>query len=342
MFGDEGAFLGSPEPDPGEGGPTKLSPVIVRLGVDGALDPSFGDGRGFVRPDVGPLLPSRARRSLVGVMAGAVDPDGRPVFIASTEASHNTGCGGHPVTEMRPAAVVRLTESGQLDTSFGGGDGVSGPTEGSNRVALGLTGDGGVVVGAGRYEGANAGCQPGSVLYRLRPDGGRQRSFGADGRQLFSRFRPAFVEASGEIVMSNKQGSRLEVARLLPDGGRDVAFGSHGVSEFPLPVRVGLHVRPVAVEASGRILLAGFVGSRTGPPKNGQPRSSFVVGRLEIRRKARQKLRGRRMGVHPAPSSHGTHLRGRRARSPGSAGGRRNRPQSTGTGAGVRRGRGIS
>jgi hypothetical protein len=43
---------------------------------------------------------------------------------------------------------------------------------------------------------------------------------------------------------------------------------------------VGLHTELAGVDAKGRLLIAGFVGSPISEPEKGQPPSSFVVGRL--------------------------------------------------------------
>jgi uncharacterized delta-60 repeat protein len=173
-----------------------------------------------------------------------------------------------------------LTEPGQLDPSFGGGDGVSGPIEDSTSVpALELDGDGAAVVGVGRINSRQAECEPGTTLYRFRQNGGRMKSFGSGGVRVFTRLHLAFVEPSGAMILSRRAARTLRLVRIAPDGSRDMGFGRHGVAEAHLPA--GLHVRPVAVDARGRILLAGFVGSPSGSTKKGKPKhSSFVVARL--------------------------------------------------------------
>ena len=48
-----------------------------------------------------------------------------------------------------------------------------------------------------------------------------------------------------------------------------------------LPSAAGAHIGPVAVDAKGRILLAGFIGSRSGRHAKRQPKqSAFIVSRL--------------------------------------------------------------
>ena len=91
----------------------------------------------------------------------------------------------------------------------------------------------------------------------------------------------AFVEPSGAMVLSGRRGQTLEVVRVRADGSLDAGYGRGGSARIHLPIDVGLHLRPAAVDRHGRILLAGFVGSPDGSPAKGQPKhSSFVVARL--------------------------------------------------------------
>ena len=258
---------------------TESSAVVLRLDPEGNLDPSFGEGEGFVRSDFGFVSGFGTQIPMVGVLAGSVDSRDRPVLVAGVDSPFS-GCYGKPGALIQPRAVVRLSESGQPDPTFGGGDGVS-PIDGSASVpGLAVDAADQPVVGAGRIGGSNAPCEPGTAVYRFGRNGGRLKSFGSKGVRVFTRLHFAFAEPSGVLVLSRRHGKTLSVVRIRPDGGRDMSFGRHGVAEVPLPVRVGLHVRPVAVDSSGRILLAGFIGSPIGSPKKGQPRSAFVVARL--------------------------------------------------------------
>jgi hypothetical protein len=83
------------------------------------------------------------------------------------------------------------------------------------------------------------------------------------------------------MILSNRHDQTLSVIRLFPNGRRDMRFGQGGVARVHLPFEVGLHVKPAALDRSGRILLAGFIGSPIAESAMRQPKhSAFVVARL--------------------------------------------------------------
>jgi uncharacterized delta-60 repeat protein len=252
--------------------------VVLRFDREGDPDPSFGEGRGFIRSDFGLGSGLETDIPMVGAQAGLVDSRSRPVLVAGV-SSPTSGCEAHSGVGTRPRAVVRLTDSGQPDPAFGDGDGLS-PIEGStNFPALEIDGRDRPVIGVGRIGSGRAECQFGTTLFRLRRDGKRMTGFGSNGLRVFKRLHLAVLEPSGAMVLSYRHDQTLSVARLRPDGRRDKGFGQGGIAELHLPLAVGLHVRPVAVDARGRILLAGFIGSPVAFPDKRQ-HSAFVLARL--------------------------------------------------------------
>jgi uncharacterized delta-60 repeat protein len=252
--------------------------VVLRFDPDGKLDPSFGEGRGFIRSGFGLTSPYSSEVPLVGALAGGVDSRDRPVLIAGvTEPSG--GCYGHGYPMTAPRAVVRLTTSGQLDPTFGGGDGIS-PIEGSATVpSLGTVADDGIVVSAGK-DSAD-GCRRGTILYRLGPGGGPVAGFGSGGALVERHFRLAEVEPSGAMILAGGRGDTLGLARLLPDGKRDMSFGDHGLARIVPPHAARASVGPAAVDGRGRILLVGLLKPpRRGRHGEGQGPGAFMVGRL--------------------------------------------------------------
>jgi uncharacterized delta-60 repeat protein len=270
VFGAESDSSRTFNPGGFNGEVSASSAVVLRFSREGRLDPSFGEGKGFVRSDFGLGSGLRTDIPMVSALAGDVDSHGRPVFIAGT-TSNTSGCYAKPGVADRPRAVVRLTGSGRPDPSFGGGDGISLLQGTTSFPDLAIDGRDGLVAGVGpRKE-----CGSGTTIYRLRRDGRRMAGFGSDGVRAFMGLHLGFVEPSGAMVLSARRGRTLEVARVRADGSRD------GRARIHLPVDVGLHLTPAAVDGRGRILLAGFVGSPDGSPAKGQPkRSSFVVARL--------------------------------------------------------------
>jgi uncharacterized delta-60 repeat protein len=256
------------------------SAVVLRFSDEGHPDPSFGEGKGFIREDFGLGSGLNTDIPMVSALAGRVDSRDRPVLVAGL-TSPTSGCYAHGGVGSRPRAVVRLTESGQPDPTFGGGDGVS-PIEGSASFpGLGIDGKDRPVAGVGRIGSPTAECQLGTTLFRLGEDGERLSAFGSDGIRVFKWLSLAVLEPSGTMILSSRHDQTLSLVRLRPNGSRDMSFGQGGVARVHLPLDIGFHARPVAVDPRGRILLAGFIGSPIAEPAKRQPKhSAFVVARL--------------------------------------------------------------
>jgi uncharacterized delta-60 repeat protein len=253
--------------------------AVVRFTADGKLDRSFGEGGYFEGSlGIGPEVAQEPTSSLtrVSAMKGGVDSQGRPVLVAGSPAPGG-GCYSKSTVEPQPVAVARLTESGLLDPTFGGGDGVV-PISGSGSSPVLKTTDAEeTVIGVGRVGGIRASCGIGTTIYRLGPAGDPMAGFGHGGHRAFKRLKLSLVEPSGSLILSGQAGRMLTLSRILADGAADPRFGANGTTKVELPLRTGIHVRPATVDSQGRILLAGYVASpRSGPRK----RSSFVVGRL--------------------------------------------------------------
>src|SRR5690606_38060221 len=112
--------------------------LVVRLSPDGSLDPTFdADGRVSVAVDP-------AASSLAGARAALVrQSDGRIIVAGTTGAP----AGADPFNQI---TVVRLTASGDLDSTFGSGGKVTfgvGANRDTQARAVALQADGKIVVG---------------------------------------------------------------------------------------------------------------------------------------------------------------------------------------------------
>jgi uncharacterized delta-60 repeat protein len=254
--------------------------AVQRFTSDGRRDRAFGgEGKGFVTGDFGMPLEEGTGLSSASALTGKVDSENRPLFVAASVGPVG-GCLGHGGVGVVPRAVVRLTESGQADPTFGAGDGIS-PLEGSGSFPfLGSDAADQPAVGVGRVGSFAAACGEGTTVYRFGAAGEPLASFGPAGALDFSSVHLGLIEPSGAMVLSDQYGRTLKLVEVDPEGNADQSFGEAGVAKVRLPVKVGLHLRPAAVDTKGRILLAGFVGSPISKPAKGQPRSSFVVARL--------------------------------------------------------------
>ena len=251
------------------------SALVLRYSGAGNLDPTFGGGKGYVRGglNLGAGVhsgkdPGKAR-SLVDALAGAVDSRDRPVLVAGV-GSVLSGCHGHAGFEFVPRAVVRLTESGGRDLGFGNGGRAS--VAGTARFPTVATdAGGGVVAKVGPSRGGLSRCRSETTLVRLGASGNRLPMFGERGALRLGQLRLALVEPSGASIVYRYRGRNLDLARIGANGGRSRSFGQHGLAVVRLPPGAAFGVRPVAVDGSGRILLAGYTGGG---------HSTIVIGRV--------------------------------------------------------------
>jgi uncharacterized delta-60 repeat protein len=218
--------------------------AAMAAAVPGSLDPSFGSG--------GRAFASFSRSDTASDVA--VQPDGGVLVSGRV--------GGR-------ISVARFDRRGRLDRTFGSGGLVrervgADPEEGPVRVALQRDGK---IVFAGATGDLNRDGRLGDgvvAVYRLRPDGSPDVSFGSRGAVLLHRRDELLgselaIDHAGRIVIATRfQGSSrggLLVGRLTTKGRRDPAFGRGGEQE----VRFGVQsfLGSAAVDRQGRVYVAG-------------------------------------------------------------------------------------
>ncbi|MDQ3573320.1 MAG: endonuclease/exonuclease/phosphatase family protein [Actinomycetota bacterium] len=227
--------------------------AVARYNPDGSLDTTFG-GDGLVTTDY-----SGAGDAGNAV---AIQADGRIVVAGSASR------GG----DNWDFAVARYNPDGSLDTTFGG-DGLvttdySGAGDTGNAVAI--QADGRIVVaGSANRGGANWDF----AVARYNPDGSLDISLGFYGLVTtdfgVTEFGEAVaIQADGRIVVAGSairtNGYRdFAVARYHPDGSLDTTLGSDGMvtTDFGANSDGG---QAVAIQADGKIVVAGSASSNTG------------------------------------------------------------------------------
>lgn len=233
--------------------------VVLRLTTAGGLDPSFGEGRGYVRSDYG-MHPYTSGGATVededfptaAAYGLQVDSHDRPVLLVATTGMYSP-CWGHGTTDWYPRAVVRLTTTGALDAGFGGGDGVA-PLDRlapSPLTVLALDAADQPVVGSGE----GSGCPHSGLVFRLGSDGSSLPGFGAEGALAYPRRYLTVIAPSGAMILRGVVEE--EVLRVGPDGAPDKTFGGDGEVPVPMLPGVGRIGWPVAVDGRGRTLIAG-------------------------------------------------------------------------------------
>ena len=267
----EDFFDTTPNPDNQE------TAVGLRI-ANGDPDLSFGGAGGFrvVSFDLG-----TTRHDLSRVLY--VQRDGK--ILAAGHAEHNLN--------NWDFSIARLTADGDLDDTFGGGDGkvtfsFDLPIGNIDEVrAIQVDARGRIYVGgiAGNFSTAND-C----ALARLLPDGTLDTSFSGDGKMTFpfaSANNPAFdqifglaLQGNGSIVAVGRgtnaagNGRTVGVARVTTAGVLDPTFAGDGTTFHQFAVGGGASVgRAVELADNGFIVLSGF----TQPAAND---NAFVAARL--------------------------------------------------------------
>jgi uncharacterized delta-60 repeat protein len=190
---------------------------VVRLLPSGKFDPSFGN-QGKVSVDLNFGSDD---------YAVALVPDGHNGYlIAGNTTTGNT-------TQL---AIVRIDDSGNLDTDFGNGGVIMAPAIGPKDSAsliyqgsdgkllvLGLTGDG---------------TTSDLAAARFLPTGDLDTTFGKNGTTkvalgwMYSQLFAVGAQSDGRLVISGRNYSNNYYTMLLgltPDGNPDTKFGTNGV-----------------------------------------------------------------------------------------------------------------
>jgi uncharacterized delta-60 repeat protein len=231
--------------------------VLARFGLDGRLDPTFGQGG---------VIPSTGFHAVEGANDYpklAVQADGKIVVAAQ----------GHGEGSTRDLIVARFLANGEIDPGFGAGGETVVPLETQARPADVFVGaDGSITVPAPLCCLATSGQQlapEGFSVVRLTGAGQPDPGWGGDG----SLFVPTYggvgkVEAAtpvgGGLLLSIERSTEAfsaigELLQLTPGGVADPSFGSGG--GLRLFTRVGsVDPEDLTVDAKGRIVGVGWAG----------------------------------------------------------------------------------
>jgi uncharacterized delta-60 repeat protein len=229
---------------------------LARVNSDGSLDAGFGSG-GLVNVDFGFHHDDRAS-------AVAIQSDGK-ILMVGTATGSSTG---------DDFALVRLTATGGLDSSFGTGGKVTtdfskGPDQ---AFAVAIQSDGKIVVaGSAR----TSSTEYDFALARYNANGSLDTTFGSRGK-VTTAFAPSLnagvygliLQGDGKIVAVgygfNGSHADFAVARYTSGGALDATFGSGGkvMTDFN---SYDDYAHSVAIQTDGKVVVAGSaVGSSTG------------------------------------------------------------------------------
>ncbi len=221
-------------------GPPPQAITVVRLRLDGTIDPSFGDA---------------------GSATLAVSTDTNPVPRVLVHAD-----GGFDVTTL----VRNGAESGLLLGYFDdaghqhGGFTTPGGLDLVDQADVALQPDGRFVLAGRRNENDTTFSL---VIARYERSGALDRTFGKRGRLrtdvALSRDHGTSVALApdGAIVTAGSDGSTATVARFSPNGRPDPGFGVNGRTRLAVEGARETVASAVAIGADARVVLAGSAGA---------------------------------------------------------------------------------
>lgn len=211
--------------------------ALARYKSDGELDTSFGGGDGYVVCD-------------------ADKADEAKVVIEDSQG--NLVIAGRALDDL---ALMRYTNTGSIDTSFGGGDGFVFSQE--TQTASSLVED-----SLGNYV-----TQNGSAISRFTTDGYIDNSFGPSGTGTVNVSEDADYRGSALIKDSSENfvitGTLAEpvhmfgttfsfgIARLDTNGSIDSSFGSNGLASTMVPGASSDRLYSISLTQDGSIVAAG-------------------------------------------------------------------------------------
>ncbi len=244
--------------------PARGTPVtIVRLNADGSFDNSFGTN------GIATVFPANGSFS---AYAATLDANSR-IVIAGNTAQVVDG------VNQVDFGVARVTNAGVVDTSFGGGDGVSSAALSiSTDIAKAVTvaPGGRIVIGGTVSRPATATKYTDFGLAAFNDDGSIDNTFGTNGTTI-TRFGPEVgatseinklaINFDGKVVAAgraftytNSEGNDFALARYNVDGSLDTTFGGDG----RVTTRVGGgfdSASAVQIQDDGKLVVGGTAGS---------------------------------------------------------------------------------
>jgi len=225
--------------------------ALVRYNTDGTLDTSFGTG--------GKIVTAVAGTNNDCAYAVAIQSDGKIVAVGSAwTATLPYSCAHGATTTGSTHAIARYNTNGSLDTTFSGDGLIVGSVVSGAGRAVAIQADGKIVVG--QEDDSDF------LLFRYNSNGTLDPTFGSSG-QVTTGIGPSSdvvyalaIQSDGRIVAAGYSLQATEdfaLVRYNTDGSLDTSFGTDGKVTTPLAGGED-EARGVAIQADGKILLAGY------------------------------------------------------------------------------------
>jgi uncharacterized delta-60 repeat protein/uncharacterized repeat protein (TIGR01451 family) len=242
---------------------------VARFTSAGAIDTAFGGGDGWLSFDFDAATSGAGRD---GVTDLAIDASDRIVVAGYMDANGNIF---NPSNANQ--AVARITTSGELDTSFGGGDGLAlasspGSSHDDDARAVAIDSLGRIVVNGGTAFGNAFNSGPRSaIVARFTDSGVLDTSFDGDGVLILDLSQSGgddfgidiSLDASNRLMVLGVLSDDPAIARLLDNGSVDISFGG-GDGIVHQSFLGGQDVTEnILMQADGKFIVTGW------PPVNG-------------------------------------------------------------------------
>lgn len=247
-------------------GGTATQAFTVRLGDDGTLDATFGNGG----------------RVLTGGIGGDPDAEGIVVARAADGRVVVGGTTGDYMASHTAFALFAYDDGGQLDTGFG--------TAGLQTIDFGsgfaeihalVTDDGGNLTAVGSQFATS------TVNHMVRYNGaGQEDSAFAPPAESDAGAEAALIDSNGKLVVAGTIGGDLWIERYGADGSPDTTFGTGGTGRTLVDLSGNDVAFGVNELAGGKLLVVGLFNSNGSDSKlclarllaDGTPDDSLAAG----------------------------------------------------------------
>jgi uncharacterized delta-60 repeat protein len=261
------------------GGNSDEVTTVARYMPNGRLDPTFGNGQGFVLTNVNPFAGKGNATDTGNEIATdvAIQADGKIVVCGSmtTKSSFNVN-GNFYLVRYNPDGTLDNTFGNQspkngidITTAFGG--------NGDYASALTMQSDGSILVAGEATNNVKTGFYKSMAVARYTSAGQLDSAFGTGGTVTLDPYRDqqcnacdVLVQSNGDIVLYGGHysgtGATLILAGLESNGQLDTSFGNSGFAASNIVPDLSSNnfiSRDLAQGANGDLLAAGTTNSGT-------------------------------------------------------------------------------
>ncbi len=225
----------------GKGGPVP-SAALWKFDSNGALDTTFGGGDGLFTHRI---------NSNDRVNDMAFDSSGNIILVGKTFISG----------QADDLAVWKITPSGVLDTTFGGGNGYV-----THRTASGSVYEEGYSVAIDSNDNiiiSGTTVSTGAAIWKFTPTGALDTSFGGGNGYVLNA---TFIYANGVTVDENDNiytagvGTGINVVKYDSNGNLDLSLSGDGVFVYNNPSGGG-SANDIIIDANGNVVITGYLDS---------------------------------------------------------------------------------